>query len=49
MSLLWYMALDENTRGYISPSNVGSTLTGIKGETSGLGQFTLKIQATTGM
>lgn len=43
VSLLWYTALDENTKGYITPSNIASSLTGVRGATSGLGDFTIKL------
>lgn len=48
MSLLWYTALDENTKGYITPSNAASTLTGVRGKTSGLGDFSIKLFNTSG-
>lgn len=48
VSLLWYTALDENTKGYITPSNIASSLTGIRGETSGLGEFTIKLFNSSG-
>lgn len=49
MSLLWYTALDEGTKGFIKPSSTGSKLTGVRGFTSGLGDFTLKIFNHTGI
>lgn len=45
---MWYTALDENTKGSITPSNIGSSLTGIRGETSGLGDFSIKLFNTSG-
>lgn len=43
VSLIWYTALDENGEGYIKPSNKDSPLTGVRGETSGLSAFSVKI------
>ncbi|XP_018320020.1 mannosyl-oligosaccharide glucosidase isoform X2 [Agrilus planipennis] len=48
VSLLWYTALDENTKGSITPSNSGSRLTGVKGETVSLGEFSIKMFNYTG-
>lgn len=39
---MWYTALDEETKGFISLTNSATKLTGIKGESSGLGEFTIK-------
>lgn len=43
MSLIWYTALDEETKGYIEPTNSATKLTGIRGHTSTLGEFTMKL------
>lgn len=43
VSLIWYVALDETTKGQIWSSNSETTFTGIKGETEGLGQFSIKL------
>lgn len=43
VSLLWYTYLDRDTKGYINPSNSGSKLTGVRGETPGLGEFSIKL------
>ncbi|KAF5275980.1 hypothetical protein FQA39_LY00776 [Lamprigera yunnana] len=43
VSLLWYTALDENSKGSIKTSNTGTYLTGIRGETPGLGEFRIKM------
>lgn len=48
VSLIWYTALDENDEGYIKPSNKDSPLTGIRGETPGLKDFSIKIFNHTG-
>lgn len=48
VSLLWYTALDENTKGYIMPSNIASPLTGIRGHTTGLGEFSIKLFNSSG-
>lgn len=42
------MALDEETKGYIEPTNSGTKITGIKGYTSTLGKFTLKLSKVSG-
>ncbi|XP_017783438.1 PREDICTED: mannosyl-oligosaccharide glucosidase [Nicrophorus vespilloides] len=43
VSLLWYTAFDENIQGYIKTTNTGSELTGIRGDTPGLGKFNIKM------
>lgn len=48
VSLIWYTALDENSKGTIETSNTGSYLTGVRGETPGLGEFTIKLFNFTG-
>lgn len=40
--------MDEGTKGFIKPSSTGSKLTGVRGFTSGLGDFTVKIFNHTG-
>lgn len=47
-SILWYTALDENTKGFIKPSSAGSQLTGVRGHTSGLGDFKIKLSNYSG-
>lgn len=42
------MALDEETKGYIEPTNSETIITGIKGFTTTLGKFTLKLTNTSG-
>ncbi|KAB0802437.1 hypothetical protein PPYR_04623 [Photinus pyralis] len=48
VSLIWYTALDENSKGNIETSNTGSSLTGVRGDTPGLGEFTIKLFNFTG-
>lgn len=50
LSLIWYTALDEKTVGWIkqAPRVSHTDLTGLRGETRGLGEFTLKLQAING-
>lgn len=48
VSLIWYVALDENSEGFIIPSNKDSPLTGVRGETPGLKDFSIKIFNQTG-
>lgn len=48
-SILWYTALDENTKGFIKPSSAGSQLTGVRGHTSGLGDFKIKLSNYSGL
>lgn len=43
VALLWYTALDKNTKGSIQPSNKGTFLTGLRGDTPGLGEFNIKM------
>ncbi|KAI4459446.1 mannosyl-oligosaccharide glucosidase [Holotrichia oblita] len=43
VSLLWYTALEDGGKNYIKPSNFASKLTGVRGETSGLGEFSIKL------
>ncbi|XP_022919576.2 mannosyl-oligosaccharide glucosidase [Onthophagus taurus] len=43
VSLLWYTALDENSKGFIKASNSGSRITGVRGETPTLGEFSIKL------
>ncbi|XP_044262589.1 mannosyl-oligosaccharide glucosidase [Tribolium madens] len=49
VSLIWYTALDEETKGFISLTNSATKFTGIKGETSGLGEFTIKFTNSSGI
>lgn len=49
VSLIWYVALDETTKGQIWSSNSETTFTGIKGETEGLGQFSIKLTNHSGL
>lgn len=48
VSLIWYSALDESSEGFITPSNKDSLLTGVRGETPGLKDFSIKIFNYTG-
>ncbi|CAH0553767.1 unnamed protein product [Brassicogethes aeneus] len=48
-ALLWYTALDEYTKGFIKPTNSATKITGVRGETSGLGQFVIKIFNNSGV
>lgn len=48
MSLIWYVALDEETKGYVEPTNSGTKITGIKGYTNTLGKYTLKLTVVSG-
>lgn len=43
ISLIWYTALETGTTGNIYPSNAGSHLTGVRGNTPGLGDFNIKL------
>lgn len=47
LSLIWYTALDEKTGGLIT-TNTQSKLTGIRGVTPGLGDFTVNINKSNG-
>ncbi|KAK9891824.1 hypothetical protein WA026_016621 [Henosepilachna vigintioctopunctata] len=50
VSLIWYVALDEDARdANIWLSNFETTFTGVKGETSGLGQFSIKLTNHSGV
>ncbi|XP_044757932.1 mannosyl-oligosaccharide glucosidase [Coccinella septempunctata] len=49
VSLIWYVALDETTKGHIWSSNSETTFTGIKGETEGLGEFSIKLSNHSGL
>ncbi|CAH1118742.1 unnamed protein product [Phaedon cochleariae] len=49
VSLIWYTALDEETMGYLEPTNSATKITGIRGKTPTLGEFTLKFTNTTGL
>lgn len=46
-SLIWYTAMDEKTGGILT-TNTHSKLTGIRGETPGLGEFQLEIHRSNG-
>lgn len=48
MSLIWYVALDEETKGFVEPTNAATIITGIKGFTTTLGKFTLKLANVSG-
>lgn len=49
ISFLLYSAIEEKTKGWIKPSRFGNRiLTGIIGETEGLGAFTVKLYNHTG-
>ncbi|CAG9768795.1 unnamed protein product [Ceutorhynchus assimilis] len=39
VSLIWYAAMDSETEGFIAPTNSNTDITGIRGETSTLGEF----------
>lgn len=43
VSLLWYTALDETSKGSIKVSNTGSWITGVRGDTPSLGEFHVKL------
>lgn len=47
--MIWYVALDENTKGFIVPTNSATKLTGIKGETTNLDKFTIKLSNYSGI
>lgn len=47
LSLIWYTAMDDKTGGIIT-TNTHSKLTGIRGETPGLGEFKLDIRRSNG-
>lgn len=47
LSVIWYTALDEKTGGLIT-TNTQSKLTGIRGVTPGLGDFTVNINKSNG-
>ncbi|CAG9861004.1 unnamed protein product [Phyllotreta striolata] len=49
VSLIWYMALDDGTKGFIEPTNSATKITGIRGSTSTLGDFTLKFRNSSGI
>lgn len=46
-SLIWYTALDEKTGGLMN-TNTQTEFTGIRGQTPGLGEFTLNIHKSNG-
>lgn len=49
ISLLFYTAIEERSKGWIKPERVGShMITGVTGETEGLGRFGIKIYSTVG-
>lgn len=50
ISLVWYTALDEKTGGFLTTTSAKSKskLTGIRGETNGLGEFSLSFEAVNG-
>lgn len=50
ISLVWYTALDEKTGGFLTATTAKETLklTGVRGETPGLGEFSLNLQAVNG-
>lgn len=50
VSLIWYTALDEKTGGFLTPTTVsdGPSLTGVHGETPGLGEFSMDLNAVNG-
>nr|CAH7721176.1 unnamed protein product [Callosobruchus chinensis] len=48
-SLIWYVALDEDTKGYIEASYSQTKIIGIKGYTSTLGDFKLKFVNSSGV
>ncbi|XP_060524577.1 mannosyl-oligosaccharide glucosidase [Cylas formicarius] len=43
ISLIWYAALDTETGGFIAPTNSGTDITGIRGSTTNLGDFSIKL------
>ncbi|GAB0092942.1 mannosyl-oligosaccharide glucosidase [Sergentomyia squamirostris] len=47
VSIIWYTALDEKTGGYINPIRTDMA-SGIRGDTPGLGDFTLTLYNTNG-
>ncbi|XP_055695193.1 mannosyl-oligosaccharide glucosidase [Lutzomyia longipalpis] len=47
MSIIWYTALDEKTGGWISPT-FSDMVSGIRGETPGLGDFSLSLYSMNG-
>ncbi|XP_056642689.1 uncharacterized protein LOC130449061 [Diorhabda sublineata] len=49
VSLVWYMALDEETKGFLESTNFETKITGIKGKTSTLGEFRVKFVNTSGI
>lgn len=49
VSLIWYVALDENTKGFITPTNSATKWTGIRGETTNLNKFTIKLSNSSGV
>ncbi|XP_050507631.1 uncharacterized protein LOC126885221 [Diabrotica virgifera virgifera] len=49
VSLLWYVALDEETKGSIQPTNLATKITGIRGRTTTLGDFRIKLVNTSGV
>lgn len=50
ISLVWYTAFDDKTGGFVTTttSNVANQLTGIRGETNGLGEFSVDLLAVNG-
>ncbi|XP_067000936.1 mannosyl-oligosaccharide glucosidase [Anabrus simplex] len=49
VSFLLYTAIEDKTKGWIKASRLGTrVLTGVRGETEGLGPFTIKIFNTSG-
>lgn len=48
VSIIWYAALDAETEGFIAPTNSATEVTGIRGETSSLGEFKMKLFPQTG-
>lgn len=48
LSLIWYTALDEKSDGIISITDGSSGVTGVRGETNGLGEFVLNIHKMNG-
>ncbi|XP_059618514.1 mannosyl-oligosaccharide glucosidase isoform X2 [Phlebotomus argentipes] len=47
VSIIWYTALDEKTGGWITPDRT-DLLAGIRGDTPGLGEFSLSLHETNG-
>lgn len=43
VSLIWYTAMDSETLGFIAPTNSNTDITGIRGETSTLGEFKMTL------